>query len=118
MIKYISSDDFVDKLRSQADIVNIVSEYVTLTKKGRNYWGCCPFHQEKTPSFSVAPDKGFFYCFGCQAGGDAFRFLMRIENIGFGNVRILRVDFNWRGNYLENPETKKFGIKFGFQYYF
>ena len=95
MIKYISSDDFVDKLRSQADIVNIVSEYVTLTKKGRNYWGCCPFHQEKTPSFSVAPDKGFFYCFGCQAGGDAFRFLMRIENIGFGEaVKLLAQKLN------------------------
>ncbi len=95
MIKYISSDDFVNTLRSQADIVNIVSEYVALTKKGRNYWGCCPFHQEKTPSFSVAPDKGFFYCFGCQAGGDAFRFLMRIENIGFGEaVKLLAQKLN------------------------
>ena len=86
MIKYSASDDFVDKLRAHADIVAIVSEYVPLTKRGRNYWGCCPFHQEKTPSFSVAPDKGFFYCFGCQAGGDAFRFLMQMENIGFGDA--------------------------------
>ena len=86
MIRYSASDDFIEKLRTQADIVSVVSEYVPLTKKGRNYWGCCPFHQEKTPSFSVAPDKGFFYCFGCQAGGDAFRFLMKIENIGFSEA--------------------------------
>ena len=95
MIKYSGSDDFVDKLRGQTDIVAVVSEYVPLKKKGRNYWGCCPFHQEKTPSFSVAPDKGFFYCFGCQAGGDAFRFLMRVENIGFGEaVKLLAQKMN------------------------
>ncbi|NMC33324.1 MAG: DNA primase [Veillonellaceae bacterium] len=86
MIKYSAADDFIEKLRAQTDIVAIISEYVPLQKKGRNYWGCCPFHQEKTPSFSVAPDKGFFYCFGCQAGGDAFRFLMKIENIGFSEA--------------------------------
>jgi DNA primase len=95
MINYSASDDFVDKLRAQADIVSIVSEYVPLNKKGRNYWGCCPFHQEKTPSFSVAPDKGFFYCFGCQAGGDVFRFLMRVENIGFGDaIKLLAQKLN------------------------
>lgn len=76
-------DDFIEKLRSEADIVRIVSDYVPLRKKGRNYWGCCPFHHEKTPSFSVAPDKGFFYCFGCQAGGNVFNFLMKVENIEF-----------------------------------
>lgn len=83
MRKYSLPDDFVDKLRSQADIVSVIAEYVPLKQKGRNYWGCCPFHQEKTPSFSVAPEKNFFYCYGCQAGGDVFRFLMKIENIGF-----------------------------------
>ena len=83
MIKYSLPDDFVEKLRSQADIVSVIAEYVPLKQKGRNYWGCCPFHQEKTPSFSVAPEKNFFYCYGCQAGGDVFRFLMKIENIGF-----------------------------------
>ncbi|MDU4959790.1 MAG: DNA primase [Sporomusaceae bacterium] len=76
-------DDFIDRLRSESDIVAVISDYVPLTKKGRNYWGCCPFHQEKTPSFSVTPDKGFFYCFGCQAGGNVFNFLMKVENIGF-----------------------------------
>ncbi len=108
MIKYSASDDFVDKLRVQADIVAVVSEYVPLKKKGRNYWGCCPFHQEKTPSFSVAPDKGFFYCFGCQAGGDAFRFLMRVENIGFGDaVKLLAQKLNIPVPEKERSEAEK-----------
>ena len=95
MMKYSSSDDFVDKLRAQADIVSIVAEYVSLKKQGRNYWGCCPFHQEKTPSFSVAPDKGFFYCFGCQKGGNVFNFLMGVENVGFGDaVKLLAQKLN------------------------
>ncbi len=90
MIKYSLPDDFVEKLRSQADIVSVISEYVPLKKKGRNFWGCCPFHQEKTPSFSVAQEKSFFYCYGCQAGGDVFRFLMRVESIGFvDSVKLL-----------------------------
>lgn len=76
-------DDFIDKLRSQCDIVSVISEYVPLKKKGKNYWGCCPFHHEKTPSFSVTPDKGFFYCFGCQTGGNVFNFLMKLENLTF-----------------------------------
>ncbi len=76
-------DDFIDKLRSQSDIVGVISEYVPLKKRGKNYWGCCPFHHEKTPSFSVTPDKGFFYCFGCQTGGNVFNFLMKLENLTF-----------------------------------
>ncbi len=76
-------DDFIDRLRSQSDIVSVISEYVPLKKRGKNYWGCCPFHHEKTPSFSVTPDKGFFYCFGCQAGGNVFNFLMKLENLTF-----------------------------------
>jgi len=82
-MKDVVFDDFIDKLRSQSDIVSIISEYVPLKKRGRNYWGCCPFHSEKTPSFSVTPDKGFFYCFGCQAGGNVFNFLMKAENLTF-----------------------------------
>ncbi len=76
-------DEFVERVRSQSDILSVVSRYVPLKKKGNNYWGCCPFHQEKTPSFSVAPSKGFFYCFGCHAGGDSFKFLSLIENISY-----------------------------------
>lgn len=76
-------DEFIDKLRSESDIIRVISDYVPLKKRGRNYWGCCPFHHEKTASFSVTPDKGFFYCFGCQAGGNVFNFLMKIENLSF-----------------------------------
>lgn len=72
---------FIERVRSESDIIAIISDYVTLKKKGKNYWGCCPFHSEKTPSFSVNPDKGFFYCFGCHVGGDAIKFITLIENI-------------------------------------
>ncbi len=83
MLKNTLYDEFINRVRDESDIVNIVSEYVSLQKKGKNFWGCCPFHHEKTPSFSVAPDKGFFYCFGCQSGGDVFQFLMKTDHIGF-----------------------------------
>lgn len=76
-------DEFIDRLRSECDIVSILSDYVPLKKKGKNYWGCCPFHHENTPSFSVTTEKGFYYCFGCQSGGNVFNFLMKIENISF-----------------------------------
>lgn len=82
-MKNVLYDEFIERVRSESDIVSVVSEYVNLKKKGKNFWGCCPFHHEKTPSFSVAADKGFFYCFGCQAGGNVFQFLMKIDNISF-----------------------------------
>lgn len=74
---------FSDELRQQADIVKVVGDYVSLKKKGNNYWACCPFHGEKTPSFSVNPNKGFFKCFGCGKAGDVFRFVMDIEGASF-----------------------------------
>lgn len=74
---------FSDELRNQADIVKIVGDYVSLKKKGNNYWACCPFHGEKTPSFSVNANKGFFKCFGCGKAGDVFRFVMDIEGASF-----------------------------------
>ncbi|SFT49175.1 DNA primase [Selenomonas sp. GACV-9] len=76
-------DEFVEQVRSQSDIVNVIQSYVPLKRKGNRYWGCCPFHNEKTPSFSVVPDKGFFYCFGCHAGGNVFKFLSMIENVTY-----------------------------------
>jgi DNA primase len=76
-------DTFKDDLRRQADIVRIIQDYVPLKKKGSNWMACCPFHQEKTPSFSVNPRKEVFYCFGCAKGGDVFRFVMEIENVPF-----------------------------------
>lgn len=74
---------FSEELRNQADILKIVGDYVSLKKKGNNYWACCPFHNEKTPSFSVNPSKGLFKCFGCGKGGDAITFVMEIEGAPF-----------------------------------
>src|SRR3954469_20182722 len=74
---------FIDDLRLQANIVQIVQEYVSLKRVGRTYKGLCPFHSEKTPSFHVDPEKGFFHCFGCNVGGDVFKFLELHEKVGF-----------------------------------
>jgi DNA primase len=74
---------FSEEVRQQADIVRIVSDYLSLRKKGANYWGCCPFHQEKTPSFTVSAAKQFFKCFGCGKAGDVFTFVMEIEGCPF-----------------------------------
>ena len=76
-------DHKVDEVRAATDIVEVVGEYVRLKRRGSNYIGLCPFHQEKTPSFNVNPEMGIFKCFGCGSGGDGFRFLMQVENIGF-----------------------------------
>ncbi len=75
--------NFTDELRARLSIVDVVSRRVPLTKKGQNYWGCCPFHNEKTPSFSVNEDKGFYHCFGCGEHGDIISFTMKSENVGF-----------------------------------
>lgn len=74
---------FLDELNDRLNIVEVVSAYVPLTKKGANYWGLCPFHHEKTPSFSVNAEKQIFHCFGCGKGGGAIRFLMEMENLSF-----------------------------------
>lgn len=77
------SDELLDEIKSKNDIVDVVSKYVVLKRKGRNYFGLCPFHNEKSPSFSVSPDKQIFHCFGCGVGGDVFRFIMKTENVSF-----------------------------------
>ena len=74
---------FIDELLARLDIVEIVDHRVTLKKSGRNYMACCPFHDEKTPSFSVNADKQFYYCFGCGAGGNAIGFLMEYDRMDF-----------------------------------
>jgi len=79
----------VEEIKSRLDIVDTVSEQVVLKKSGRNYWGICPFHKEKTPSFSVNPDKGIFKCFGCGAGGDSLSFLMKINNSSFWETIVM-----------------------------
>ena len=77
------SEAFLDELAARNDIVDVVSSYVELKRKGANYFGLCPFHSEKTPSFSVAPDKQMYHCFGCKKGGGVFSFIMEIENLTF-----------------------------------
>lgn len=76
-------DSFLDELNSRLDIADVVSAYVPLTKRGANLWGLCPFHHEKTPSFSVNESRQIFHCFGCGKGGGAIRFVMEIENLSF-----------------------------------
>ena len=78
--------DVIAQIKDRMDILDIVSKYVILKKKGANYWGLCPFHNEKTPSFSVNPAKGIYKCFGCGEGGDAIAFLMKINNQSFQEV--------------------------------
>ncbi len=76
----------IDEIRSRADIVAVIGEHVQLRKAGRNWKGLCPFHGEKSPSFNVSPDRGFFYCFGCQKKGDVFTFVMEYQGKGFGEA--------------------------------
>lgn len=92
---------FIDELTARCDIVDIVSRYVALKKSGNNYFGLCPFHNEKTASFSVAPDKQIFHCFGCGAGGGPIRFIMNAEGLEFQDaVRFLAKQYN-----MTVPET-------------
>jgi len=81
-----AANDKVEEIRRASDILDIILEYVSLTKSGRNYKGLCPFHHEKTPSFMVSPDKQIYHCFGCGAGGNVFAFLMKLENLTFPAV--------------------------------
>ena len=91
---------FLDELNARCDIVDLVSRYVSLKKSGSNYFGLCPFHNEKTASFSVAPDKQIFHCFGCGAGGGPIRFVMKIEGLEFPDaVRFLAKQYG-----MEVPE--------------
>lgn len=75
--------DWLYQLKQKSNIVSVIERYVRLEKKGRKYWGCCPFHSEKTPSFSVSEDEGLFYCFGCKESGDVISFVMKYESCDF-----------------------------------
>ncbi len=79
-------EDLIEDIRSRTDILEVVSAHVLLKKSGKNYKGLCPFHSEKTPSFTVSPDKQIYHCFGCGAGGNAFKFLMEMEDLPFLDV--------------------------------
>ena len=99
----VDFNDFKEQVRSSADIVDVISGYVALKKRGHNFWGCCPFHGEKTPSFAVNPEKNMFYCFGCHEGGDVFKFIMKSENCGFLDaLKLLANKYN-----IPIPETQK-----------
>jgi DNA primase len=85
-MKRYYSEQLLNDINQRIDISDIVSETVKLTRKGNRYWGLCPFHQEKTPSFSVAPDKNLFYCFGCHAGGNIFTYIMKRDGLDFAEA--------------------------------
>ena len=103
MVRYENS--LIEEIKGNIDIVDIISQYVLLKRKGRNYFGLCPFHNEKSPSFSVSEDIQIFHCFGCGAGGDALVFLQKIENINFNEALEILAD---RANItLPKIETSK-----------
>lgn len=98
-------DDVVEEVRLNNDLVEVISEYIHLERKGGSYFGLCPFHREKTPSFSVEPVKQFYYCFGCNNGGNVFHFIMQMENLDF--VESLRFLAERAGMVLPEPNNKE-----------
>jgi len=101
-LKNNTFSEWLDELKSKTDIVNIVSKYVPLQQKGRNLWGLCPFHHEKTPSFSINPDGQFYHCFGCGVSGDVISFVKEIEGLDFiDTVRMLGEKVN-----MQLPDIK------------
>ena len=99
------SEDLIEEIRMKNDIVDVISGYVKLQRKGSSYFGLCPFHNEKSPSFSVSPAKQMYYCFGCGAGGNVFTFLMEYENFTF--VEALRALAERAGVELPQLEYSK-----------
>lgn len=116
------SHELIDRIKERVDLAELIGEHVTLKQTGDRYWGCCPFHEEKKPSFSVKPTEGFFYCFGCHVHGDALEFVQRIRGVGFMDaVRELAekagVDVEWEkdkgladrireAEYVDGPKPK------------
>lgn len=107
---YVINDNVLDEIRDRADIVDLIGEYVDLKRSGSNYMGLCPFHSEKTPSFSVSPSKSIFKCFGCGEGGDVITFVMKRENLSFPEaVEFLADKYNVRLEVYkdENKEARE-----------
>ena len=103
MVRY--SDEILDEIKNKNDIVDIISEYVNLKRSGRSFFGLCPFHKEKSPSFAVSPDKQIFHCFGCNVGGDVIHFISKIENITFREaIELLASRSNIELPILDNSE--------------
>ena len=101
--------EIINRINDTADIVEIVSKYVDLKQRGRNFFGLCPFHNEKTPSFSVAPDKGIYHCFGCGNGGNAVNFIMEYEKISFVDaIQQIGGQLGIEVEFSGNNESKEF----------
>ena len=121
------SDEILDDVKSSNDIVDVISQYISLKRSGRNYFGLCPFHSEKSPSFSVSPDKQIFHCFGCGVGGNVITFISKIEGIGFkesievlaerANIKLPSID-NGADNKKEELKAKVYKVNsFSAEYY-
>ncbi len=121
------SDEILDDVKSSNDIVDVISQYIRLKRSGRNYFGLCPFHNEKSPSFSVSPDKQIFHCFGCGVGGNIITFISKIEGIGFkeaievlaerANIKLPTID-NSADNKKEELKAKVYKVNsFTAEYY-
>ena len=106
MVHY--NDELIEDIKNSNDIVDIISQYVILKRSGRNFFGVCPFHKEKTPSFSVSPDKQIFHCFGCGVGGNVIHFISKIENLSFiESLQMLAERANIKLPTLESEQDNK-----------
>lgn len=102
------TQETIDEVQNRTDIVSVIQEYVPLTQKGNDWWGCCPFHHEKTPSFSVSTDKKFYYCFGCHAAGTVFNFIMEQEKVTYPEaIQILAKKAGVEVKYADGAEVLK-----------
>ena len=118
MVRY--SEELIEEIRSSNDIVDVISQYVILKRSGRNFFGLCPFHKEKSPSFSVSPDKQIFHCFGCGVGGNVIHFVSKIENIDFretiellanrANIQLPTLDNSYQDNKKAILKSKVYEI--------
>ena len=118
MVRY--SEELIEEIRSNNDIVDVISQYVILKRSGRNFFGLCPFHKEKSPSFSVSPDKQIFHCFGCGVGGNVIHFVSKIENLDFketlellanrANIELPTLDNNYQDNKKAILKSKVYEI--------
>lgn len=118
MVRY--SEELIEEIRNSNDIVDVISQYVILKRSGRNFFGLCPFHKEKSPSFSVSPDKQIFHCFGCGVGGNVIHFVSKIENLDFretlellanrANIQLPTLDSSYQDNKRAILKSKVYEI--------
>lgn len=118
MVRY--SEELIEEIRNSNDIVDVISQYVILKRSGRNFFGLCPFHKEKSPSFSVSPDKQIFHCFGCGVGGNVIHFVSKIENLDFretlellanrANITLPTLDNSYQDNKIVRLKSKVYEI--------